>query len=112
MNAGNPASLPLSTTVSHIIQLLREKASGFVRFTYSLLCPTFMTKPLAFTFLESSRWNDYALVDSGDGLKLERFGKYMFVRPESQAMWKRALDKEWKNAHAVFVSTGEESGGH
>ncbi len=71
-----------------------------------------MTKPIAFTFLESSRWNDYALLDSGDGLKLERFGKYIFVRPESQAMWKRSLDTEWKNAHAVFVSTGEESGGH
>ncbi len=73
-----------------------------------------MTKPLAFTFLESSRWVDYALLDSGDGLKLERFGKYAFVRPESQAMWKRSLDPngEWKNAHAVFVSTGEESGGH
>ncbi len=71
-----------------------------------------MTKPLQFTFLESSRWNDYALLDSGDGLKLERFGKYVFVRPESQAMWKRSLDSEWKNAHAVFISTGEESGGH
>jgi 23S rRNA (cytosine1962-C5)-methyltransferase len=52
------------------------------------------------------------LLDSGDGLKLERFGKYAFVRPESQAMWKRSLDAEWKNAHAVFVPTGEESGGH
>ncbi len=71
-----------------------------------------MTKQPAFTFLESSRWTDYALLDSGEGLKLERFGKYVFVRPESQAMWKRALDSEWKNAHAVFVSTGEESGGH
>ena len=71
-----------------------------------------MTNPLAFTFLESSRWLDYALLDSGDGLKLERFGKYVFVRPESQAMWKRSLDMEWKNAHAVFVPTGEESGGH
>ena len=65
-----------------------------------------------FTLLESSRWDDYALLDSGDGLKLERFGKYVFVRPESQAMWKRSLNIEWKNAHAVFVPTGEESGGH
>ena len=65
-----------------------------------------------FTLLESSRWNDYALIDSGDGLKLERFGRYVFVRPESQAMWKRKLDSEWKNAHAVFQPTGEESGGH
>ena len=71
-----------------------------------------MTHPLPFTFLESSRWKDYALLDSGDGLKLERFGKYVFVRPESQAMWKRSLNDEWKDAHAVFQPTGEESGGH
>jgi len=66
----------------------------------------------AFTLLEASHWNDYALLDSGEGLKLERFGKYVFVRPESQAMWKRSLDAEWKQAHAVFQPTGEESGGH
>jgi 23S rRNA (cytosine1962-C5)-methyltransferase len=64
------------------------------------------------TLLETSRWKDYALLDSGDGLKLERFGNYIFVRPESQAMWKRSLDHEWKQAHAVFQPTGEESGGH
>jgi 23S rRNA (cytosine1962-C5)-methyltransferase len=72
-----------------------------------------MINPLQFTFLESSRWKDYALLDSGDGLKLERFGKYNFMRPESQAMWKRSLkESEWKNVDAVFVPTGEESGGH
>jgi 23S rRNA (cytosine1962-C5)-methyltransferase len=65
-----------------------------------------------FTLLESPHWTDYALLDSGDGLKLERFGDYVFVRPESQAMWKRSLDVEWKQAHAVFQPTGEESGGH
>ena len=66
----------------------------------------------SFTLLEAKNWKDYALLDSGEGLKLERFGKYVFVRPESQAMWKRALTSEWKNADAVFISTGEESGGH
>jgi 23S rRNA (cytosine1962-C5)-methyltransferase len=71
-----------------------------------------MTTSLPFTLLESTHWKDYALLDSGDGLKLERFGKYVFVRPESQAMWKRSLDSEWKNVDAVFVPTGEESGGH
>ena len=40
-----------------------------------------------FTLLEATRWQDYELIDSGDGLKLERFGKYTFARPESQAMW-------------------------
>ncbi len=71
-----------------------------------------MTNPPLFNFLESARWQDYALLDSGDGLKLERFGNYVFVRPESQAMWRPVLTHEWKQAHAVFMPTGEESGGH
>jgi 23S rRNA (cytosine1962-C5)-methyltransferase len=67
-----------------------------------------------FTLLDSPHWTDYALLDSGDGLKLERFGQFVFVRPESQAMWKRSLDPngEWKHAHAIFQPSGEESGGH
>ena len=69
--------------------------------------------PFSFSLLESSRWKDYELLDSGDGLKLERFGKYVFARPESQAMWSRALPlSDWNNAHAVFQPSGEESGGH
>lgn len=67
----------------------------------------------SYSFLEATHWKDYALLDSGDGLKLERFGKYVFVRPEAQAMWHRALSaKEWEAAHAVFRPTAEESGGH
>ncbi|MBE0683551.1 MAG: class I SAM-dependent rRNA methyltransferase, partial [Anaerolineales bacterium] len=66
-----------------------------------------------FTLLEASNWRDYELLDSGDGLKMERFGKYIFSRPESQAMWSRALPvSEWNNVHAVFQPSGEESGGH
>lgn len=66
-----------------------------------------------FTLLESTHWKDYELLDSGDGLKLERFGSYIFSRPESQAMWSRTLpESAWKNAHATFVPSGEESGGH
>lgn len=72
-----------------------------------------MTNSPTFTLLEAKNWQDYELLDSGDGLKLERFGKYIFARPESQAMWSRALpSSEWQNAHAVFQPTGEESGGH
>jgi len=66
-----------------------------------------------YTLLEAKNWQDYELLDSGDGLKLERFGKYVFARPESQAMWSRALSqKDWDAAHAVFQPTAEESGGH
>jgi len=72
-----------------------------------------MQTPPAYSLLEASNWKDYELLDSGDGLKLERFGQYRFARPESQAMWSRALSqKEWDAAHAVFQPTAEESGGH
>ena len=66
-----------------------------------------------FSLLEASHWRDYELLDSGDGLKLERFGPYTFARPEAQAMWSRALpQRDWDAAHAVFQPTAEESGGH
>jgi 23S rRNA (cytosine1962-C5)-methyltransferase len=63
--------------------------------------------------LSSPRWKDYDLLDSGDGLKLERFGPYSFVRPEVQALWRPSLPASaWDSAHAVFKPSGEESGGH
>ena len=66
-----------------------------------------------FSVLESPNWQDYELLDTGDGLKLERFGPYTFIRPEVQAMWKQALpENEWEKAHATFQPTSEESGGH
>ncbi len=72
-----------------------------------------MSKAISLTLLDSPHWLDYELLDSGDRLKLERFGPYVFVRPEVQAMWPRALpEKNWQNVHAVFQSTAEESGGH
>lgn len=69
--------------------------------------------PIKINLLCSSRWLDYELLDSGDGHKLERFGAYTFVRPEIQALWKRKLPaSHWAAAHAVFLPSGEESGGH
>jgi len=67
----------------------------------------------SFNLLEATNWQDYELLDSGEGQKLERFGKYIFSRPEAQAMWSKSLPKsDWENAHAEFQPTGEESGGH
>ena len=37
---------------------------------------------------------DYALLDSGDGEKLEQYGPYRIVRPEGQAIWRRALPRK------------------
>jgi 23S rRNA (cytosine1962-C5)-methyltransferase len=54
---------------------------------------------------------DYALLDSGDGRKLERFGRFTIERPESQALWRPALDPAaWLRADATFKASGEEDG--
>jgi 23S rRNA (cytosine1962-C5)-methyltransferase len=54
---------------------------------------------------------DYALLDSGDGRKLERFGRFTIERPESQALWRPALDPgTWLRADATFKASGEEDG--
>jgi 23S rRNA (cytosine1962-C5)-methyltransferase len=47
---------------------------------------------------------DYQLIDCGNFEKLERFGNYILIRPESQAIWKKKLpEQEWKTlAHAHF----------
>ena len=47
--------------------------------------------------------DDYELLDSGDGRKLERFGKYVLARPCSQAMWRPSKGAaEWERADASF----------
>ena len=47
--------------------------------------------------------DDYELLDSGDGRKLERFGRYVLARPCSQAMWRPAKSAaEWAKADASF----------
>lgn len=57
-------------------------------------------------------WKDYELIDSGDFLKLERFGEFILIRPEPQALWDKKLnDKEWNRlAHVKFISKSSSSG--
>lgn len=47
---------------------------------------------------------DYELIDSGDGEKLERWGKYITRRPDPQALWSKTLPEiDWlKNTSASF----------
>jgi 23S rRNA (cytosine1962-C5)-methyltransferase len=59
--------------------------------------------------LETSGWSDYRLIDSGDGEKLERYGRYRIVRPEAQALWSRRLQPQhWETADARFVGIGDD----
>lgn len=61
--------------------------------------------------LENLPNDDYALLDSGDGEKLEQFGGCRIVRPEGQAIWRRALPQtEWDRADAIFTGDTDEEG--
>ncbi len=63
--------------------------------------------------ITSPDWSDYALIDSGNGQKLEQFGPYRLIRPEPEAIWQPAQSqKEWERAHGIFVATAEKNGGH
>jgi 23S rRNA (cytosine1962-C5)-methyltransferase len=67
---------------------------------------------LGLNVAESKNWKDYELLDSGDGRKLERYGDFRFIRPESQALWQPLLPvAEWEKADGVFQesSNKEES---
>lgn len=58
-------------------------------------------------------WPDYALVDSGDGRKLERYGRYSVVRPEPQCLWRPRLNASaWEKADALFDPSDEDEAGH
>ena len=70
-----------------------------------------MTMPANPLMLEAEHWQDYRLIDSGHGRKLEEVGPYRFIRPEAQALWSPALDEEaWGKVDGEFISssTGRE----
>ena len=54
-------------------------------------------------------WDDWGLIDCGDGRKLERYGGVSVVRPEPQAMWSPAQG-DW-DPDATFVPGSDEEGG-
>ncbi len=55
------------------------------------------------SLITSPNWLDYALLDSGNLRKFERFGPYRFIRPEPLAMWQPRLDEAAWVADGVFV---------
>jgi len=59
--------------------------------------------------LVAEPWRDFALLDSGGGRKLERYGAHRFIRPEPQAMWDPASG-DW-DADGEFIPGSDEEGG-
>ena len=61
------------------------------------------------TTIIAEPWEDWGLIDCGNGQKLERYGPYEVVRPEPQAMWLPARD-DW-DPDATFVPGSDDEGG-
>lgn len=60
----------------------------------------------------SDKWTDYELIDSSDGKRLERWGKYTLIRPDPQVIWKDCgRSPLWKRANASY-SRSSGGGGH
>lgn len=60
----------------------------------------------------SNEWKDYELLDMADGEKLERWGKYILIRPDPQIIWtKKTNPKLWKEANARYIRS-KTGGGH
>ena len=53
--------------------------------------------------LTAESCGDYELLDSGENMKLERFGAVIVARPETQALWKKQRPELWETAHAEFA---------
>ena len=60
----------------------------------------------------SENWKDYELLDASDGERLERWGKYILVRPDPQVIWKNAArHPKWARADAVYKRSSNGGGG-
>ncbi|PCJ64508.1 MAG: oxidoreductase [Bacteroidetes bacterium] len=57
-------------------------------------------------------WKEYELIDSGNGMKLEKYGHQVLARPEPQAIWSpRMTQSEWdRMATGTFSQKGSHKG--
>ena len=47
-------------------------------------------------------WEDYEVLDTGEGEKLERWGKILLRRPDPQVIWPAEDAALWKKADAHY----------
>ena len=51
----------------------------------------------------AENWNDYEVIDTSGGEKLERWGKHILVRPDPQAIWNTPKNEPgWRNYDAKY----------
>ena len=51
----------------------------------------------------SDGWKDYELIDASDGERLERWGKYILIRPDPQVIWSgKKKSSLWRKADGIY----------
>ncbi|MDO5155789.1 MAG: class I SAM-dependent methyltransferase [Eubacteriales bacterium] len=51
----------------------------------------------------AENWKDYEVIDTSNGEKLERWGKYILLRPDPQVLWDTPKEnKNWKQLNAHY----------
>ena len=51
----------------------------------------------------ADKWKDYEIIDTSSGEKLERWGKYILVRPDPQVIWNTPKDVPgWKKMNGHY----------
>lgn len=59
----------------------------------------------------SENWKDYELIDCSDGERLERWGKYILIRPDPQVIWSTPKTNPlWYNADARYIRSSSGGG--
>ncbi len=58
-----------------------------------------------------NNWNDYELLDAGNGARLERWQEFILARPDPVAIWPKTLPEEkWQKADALYVRSNKGGG--
>ena len=59
----------------------------------------------------ADNWNDYEVIDCSKGEKLERWGKYLLVRPDPQVIWDtHKTHKGWKRPNGHYHRSNKGGG--
>jgi 23S rRNA (cytosine1962-C5)-methyltransferase len=61
----------------------------------------------SYLILKTKPSADYELIDSGEGEKLERYGRFIFSRPDPQALWPKLNLAAWKKVDGEFMRSAE-----
>ena len=58
----------------------------------------------------ADNWQDYELIDTSSGEKLERWGKVRLIRPDPQIIWKTPKEADWQKADAHYHRSNKGGG--